>query len=202
MTKKKDSTTTPDPKPEKDAQKSALVKNLVGSTLLVALGMLLLLRPDFATTTVASVLGWILIGGGAILIAVTILNWDTMGIPELIVGIVAAAVGIFVVIRPELLASAFGIIIAIYLGFEGVRTVIAALKLQKSGKAYLPRLILGLVQIALALGLGFTRMHIYWLLRAIGVLMALSGLTNLVLSSRYFTNLPQKKAQADSQKDA
>ena len=184
MKKKQISTAT------KDSRKTALLKSLAGSALLVALGILLLLRPDFATNTVASALGWILIGGGAILIAVAILNRDVMGLPELIVGIVAAAVGIFIVVRPDFLASLFGTLIGIYLGFQSAVTLISAISLKKSGKLYLPTLVLGLVLMVLALVLIFVPMSLSrFLVRTVGVLMIASGLTNLVLRSKFFMDL-------------
>lgn len=178
--------------PTKDTRKAALLKSLAGSALLVALGLLLLLRPDFATNTVAAVLGWILIGGGAILIAVALLNRDVMGLPELIAGIVAAAVGIFIVIRPDFLANLFGTLIGIYLGFQSAVTLISAVSLKQSGKYYLPTLILGLVLMVLALVLIFVPMSLSRLLvRTVGVLMILGGLTNLVLRSKVFMDLPK-----------
>ena len=182
-----------DPKAPMDPRKSALLKSLAGSLLLIALGVLLLLRPDFATATVASVLGWILIGGGAILIAVAILNWDVTGVPELVFGIVAAAAGIFIVIRPNFLASAFGIIIGLYLGFQAISTLITALKLKESGYVFVPTLVLGLVLLALALVLILVPMSLSRLLvRIVGLLMALSGLSHLVLRSRFFMSLPRQ----------
>lgn len=182
----------PDSAPKKDPRKTALLKSLVGSALLVALGVLLLLRPDFATATVAAVLGWILIGGGALLIAVAILNWEVIGLPELIVGIVAAAAGIFIVIRPDFLASAFGVLIGIYLGFQSISTLITALKLKKSGNFYIPTLVMGLVLLTLALVLIFVPMSLSRLLvRIVGVVLILSGLSNLVLRSKLFMSLPQ-----------
>ena len=178
--------------PSKDSRKTALLKNLAGSALLVALGILLLLRPDFATNTVASVLGWILIGGGAILIAVALLNRDVMGLPELILGIVAAAVGIFIVIRPDFLASLFGTLIGIYLGFQSAVNLISAVSLKKAGKLFMPTLVLGLVLMVLALVLIFVPMSLSrFLVRTVGVLMILGGLTNLVLRSKLFMDLPQ-----------
>lgn len=187
MKKKQISTSTKDPR------KTALLKSLAGSALLVALGVLLLLCPDFATATVAAVLGWILIGGGAVLMAVAILNWDMTVVPELILGIVAAAAGIFIVIRPNFLASAFGVLIGLYLGFQSISTLIAALNLKKSGHIFVPTLVLGLVLLALALVLIFVPMSLSRLLvRIVGLLMALSGLSNLVLRSKFFTSLPQR----------
>lgn len=182
--------------PQKDPRKNALLKSLSGSVLLVALGILLLLRPDFATTTVAAVLGWILIGGGAILIAVAILNWEVTGTVELVAGIVAAAAGIFIVIRPDFLASAFGVLIGLYLLFQSISTLIAALNLKKSGHAFVPTLVLGLVLLVLALVLIFVPMSLSRLLvRIVGVLMVLSGLSNLVLRSKFFMSLPRANSK-------
>lgn len=171
-------------------RKNALIKSLAGSALLVALGILLLLRPDFATDTVAAVLGWILIGGGAILIAVAILNWEVMGLPELLVGIIAAAAGIYIVIRPDFLASAFGVIIGIYLGFQSISTLLCALRLKRSGHVFVPTLVLGLVLLTLALVLILVPMSLSrFLVRTVGLVMVIGGIANLVLRSKFFMSL-------------
>ena len=175
---------------KKDPRKNALLKSLISSALLAALGVLLLLKPDFATNTLASVLGWILIGVGGILIAVTLLNWEVMGLPELIAGIVAASLGIFIVIRPDFLASAFGVLIGIFLGFLSLSNLLSAVKQKNAGKIFVPTLVLGFVLLALALVLIFVPMSLSrFLVRAVGVVMILGGLTNLVLRSKVFLSL-------------
>lgn len=175
---------------KKDPRKNALLKSLISSALLAALGVLLLLKPDFATNTLASVLGWILIGVGGILIAVTLLNWEVMGLPELIAGIVAASLGIFIVIRPDFLASAFGVLIGIFLGFLSLSNLLSAVKQKNAGKIFVPTLVLGFVLLALALVLIFVPMSLSrFLVRSVGVVMILGGLTNLVLRSKVFLSL-------------
>lgn len=189
--------------PKADPRKNALIKSLVGAALLAALGVLLVLCPDFATNTLASVLGWILIGGGAILIAVTVLNWDVIGWPELIVGIVAAAAGIFIVIRPDFLAAAFGVLIGIYVAFQALSNLVSALRRQKAGKMFLPSLILGLVLLALALVLIFVPMSFSRLLvQTVGVVMIISGVTHLVLRSKFLADRPRKEPKVvDARED-
>ena len=182
-------------KKSKDPRKNVLLKSLIGSALLVALGVLLLLKPDFATNTLASVLGWILIGVGGILIAVTLLNWEVMGLPELIAGIVAASLGIFIVIRPDFLASAFGVLIGIFLGFLSMTNLVSAVKQKNAGKMFVPTLVLGLVLMVLALVLIFIPMSLSrFLVRTVGLFMILGGVTNLVLRSKVFLNMdrPEK----------
>ena len=104
-----------------------------------------------------------------------------------------AALGIFIVIRPDFLASLFGTIIGIYLGFQSAVNLIAAVSLKKSGRFYLPTLVLGLVLLVLALVLIFVPLSLSrFLVRTVGVLMIGSGLTNLVLRSGFFTSLSKK----------
>lgn len=184
-----------DSKPKNDTPKKALLKSLIGTALLIALGALLLLRPDFATDKVALVLGWVLIVGGAILIAVDVLNWDVMGLSELLVGIVAAAVGLFIVIRPAFLASLFVTFIGIYLGFQSFLNLTTAVNLKKTGKIYVPTLVLGLMMLALALLLIFPLDLPEVLLQTAGVLMIVGGFANLVLRSKFFTELPKSKSK-------
>lgn len=192
-----------EPREPMDPRKSALLKSLAGSLLLLALGVLLLLRPDFATTTVASILGWILIAGGAILIAVTVLNWKVMGLTELIVGVAAAAAGIFIVIRPGFLVSAFGIIIGIYLAIHALTAIANSLTMKKMGKNFLPLLIMGLVMLVLALVLIFVPLDFsHLLVRIVGGFIIAGGLANLVLRSKFFLSLPQPdKKVVDARKD-
>ena len=182
--------------PKKDPQKTALLKSMIGSLILIALGVLLLLKPDFATNTVASVIGWLFIAGGAIFIAITILNWEVMGLTELIIGIVATALGIFIVIKPEFLASAFGAIIGIFLGILSIVNLSLSVRQKKAGKVYIPTLVLGFVLLALALVLILVPMSLYrFLFRVVGVLMILGGLVGLVLRSKLFMNM--KRAPKD-----
>ena len=182
-----------------DAPKKALLKSLIGAALLVALGALLMLRPDFATNDVALVLGWIFIVGGAILIAVDVLNWDVLGLSEMLVGIVAVAVGLFVVIRPDFLASHFGTLIGIYLGFQSFLNLTTAVNLKKNGKIFMPTLVLGFVLLALALILVFGSLdYSDFLVRFMGVLMIIAGLSNLVLQSKFFTDRTRAKSEEQS----
>lgn len=178
---------------EKGSRKNDLLKTLVDSALLVALGVLLLLRPDFATTTMASIIGWVLLGGGAILIAITILNWDVMGVLELVAGIAAASVGLFIVIAPHFLADAFGVLIGIYLGFQAISTLVIGLRQRRAGRAFWPTLILGLVLLGLTLLLILVPLNASrFLVQVIGLLMGLSGLAYLVLRSTFYLSRPQK----------
>ena len=196
--KKKEKDMTPNEL--KKARRSALIKAIGGSLLMVALGVLLMLYPGFGTKTVASILGWTMIAGGAVLITVSILNWDSLGLPELLIGIAVLAVGIFVVIRPLALVSLFGVIIGVYVGFHGIISVLESLKLKKLGYNFLPNLILGLVMFVLALVLIFVPMSFsHLLMRIVGGFMVVAGLSNLVFRAIASRNLRKPKEKDDDE---
>ena len=196
--KKKEKDMTPNEL--KKARRRALIKAIGGSLLMVALGVLLMLYPGFGTKTVASILGWTMIAGGAVLITVSILNWDSLGLPELLIGIAVLAVGIFVVIRPLALVSLFGVIIGVYVGFHGIISVLESLKLKKLGYNFLPNLILGLVMFVLALVLIFVPMSFsHLLMRIVGGFMVVAGLSNLVFRAIASRNLRKPKEKDDDE---
>lgn len=181
------------PKPEKvkDPRKTGILKTFLASLLMIGLGVLMMLYPDFANPTVASVLGWSMVGVGALLVAVSLLNWNIMGIPELLIGLAMIAVGIFVIITPDFVADSFGRIIAVYVGFHGLLSLMDSGKLKKLDRNFMPHTVLGIVMIAVALVLVFVPVRIHWLIRVLGALVALNGLGNLVLRSKFYLSLPK-----------
>lgn len=175
----------------KDPRKTGLLKTFFASLLIIGLGFVMMLAPDFANKTVALILGWSMIGVGALLIAVSLLNWSIMGIPELLIGIGLAAVGIFVVVKPDYVSESFGRIIAIYVGFHGLLSLMDSGKLKKMDRNYMPHTVLGCVMIVVALVLIFIHMDMYLLVRILGGFVTLSGLGNLVLRSKFYLSLPK-----------
>lgn len=165
---------------KQQSRRNDLLRAISGSLLMVALGILLLLRPDFGTRTVASVLGWILIVGGGVCIAVSLLNRDVLGWSELLVGIVLAALGFFIVIKPETLVRAFGVIIGIYTVIHGVISLLEGLKLRKLGYGGTVSLVLGAGMTLLGIAMifvpaGFSNL----LMRIFGGGLVLCGSVNL-----------------------
>jgi uncharacterized membrane protein HdeD (DUF308 family) len=185
----------------RDPRKTGILKTFVASLLMIGLGFVMLLHPDFANPTVASILGWSMTGVGALLIAVSLLNWNIMGIPELLIGIAMAAVGIFIIIKPEFVAESFGRIIAIYVGFHGLLSLMDSGKLKKLDRNYLPHTIMGVVMIVVALLLIFVPVSTFWMIRTLGVLVAISGLGNLVLRSKFYLSLPKGRLTFEKAND-
>ena len=182
----------------RDPRKTGIFKTFAASLLMIGLGFLMMLHPDFANQTVASILGWSMVGVGTLLIAVSLMNWNIMGIPELLIGIALVAVGIFIIIKPAFAAESFGRVIAIYVGFHGLLCLMDSGKLKKMDRNFIPHTIMGGVMLAVALTLIFVPVSLFWLIRVLGALVILSGLGNLVLRSKFYLSLPKPEKKQEN----
>lgn len=175
----------------KDPRKSGILKTFLVSLLMIGLGFLMMLSPDFANPTVASILGWSMVGVGVLLVVVSLLNWNIMGLPELLIGVALVAVGIFVIVKDDFVAESFGRIIAVFVGFHGLLCLMDGGKLKKLDRNFMPHTVAGIVMLAVALTLVFVDMEVFWLVRTLGALVILSGLGNLILRSKFYLSLPK-----------
>ena len=184
------------------SRRMELLRGISSFLLMMAFGVLLLLRPDFGTRTVASVLGWVLIVGGGICIALSLLNRDVLGWHELLLGIAMAAVGIFIVIKPNVLVAAFGIILGVYTGIHGVISLFEGFKLRKLGYGGQVSLVLGGVMLALGIALAAVPMGFSLLLvRIFGGAMILCGGVNLFNRTVTSRAMCQPKVSKEEEKD-
>ena len=182
----------------KDPRKSGILKTFLVSLLMIGLGFLMMLSPDFANPTVASILGWSMVGVGVLLVTVSLLNWNIMGLPELLIGIALVAVGIFVIVKDDFVADSFGRVIAVFVGFHGLLCLMDGGKLKKMDRNFMPHTVAGIVMLAVALTLVFVDMEVFWLVRVLGALVILSGLANLILRSKFYLSLPKGFVKNDN----
>ena len=183
---------------EKDTRRSGLTRDIIGYLLLVAIGCLLMFRPDFGSAAVATVLGWAAIVIGGIMIFVCLLSWPGLGIPQLLTGIAAVGFGVYILLNPLMLASLFGIAVGIYLTFQGIVSIFESGKLRKFGYGFTANLIIGLVMSALGLVLIFAPLTSSRLVMTlIGLAMALCGGTRLLLRSVAARKLSQPMKEPD-----
>ena len=179
---------------EKETRRSGLNRDIIGYLLLVALGCLLIFRPDFGSAAVATVLGWVSIVIGGIMIFVCLLSWPVLGFPQLLTGIAAVAFGVYILLNPLMLASIFGIAVGIYLAFQGFISISESRKLRKFGHSFLASLLMGLVMLALGLVLIFAPLTSSRLvMMLIGISMVLCGGVRLLLRSVAARKLSQPK---------
>lgn len=180
-------------------QRSDIAKAVWGALLLIGLGLLLLLRPDFGTNTVALILGWVLIAVGAIGVLVCLLSWPLNGVTQLVLSIAVTGFGIFILLKPHMLISIFGICLGIYLILQGISALLESLKLKKLGYGFRLNLIAALVTLVLGIVLLFFPMDIaHWAIRMIGGIMVLCGVSNLLLRTGAVKDLGQPRDVVDA----
>lgn len=187
----------------KDPRKSGILKTFVASLLMIGLGFVMMLFPEFSNDTVAMILGCSMIGVGLLLVAVSLLNWNIMGIPELLIGVGLIVVGILVVVNTDYIATTFLKIIAIFVGFHGLLSLMDGSKLKKMDRNHMPHIILGLTMLVVTLILIFIPADdkdVYWLVRVMGALVILCGLGNLILRSKFYLSLPKARLTFDRTK--
>ena len=123
-----------------------------GPVLMAVLGCILLLNPDSASALIAKIAGWVLIIASGIY-ALSMLQEGTSG-PKLIFALAGAAVGIWLLCNPLVLASALGRFAGVLLLYRGGRDIWEYYQLyQESAARKIP--LVGIVSAVLGLVLFF-----------------------------------------------
>lgn len=163
-------------------RRADLTRTVWGNVLQIALGVLLLTCPDFGSATISLVVGWVLVGAGAIGIAVCVISWPVLELSPALLGAAGLGLGIYILINPLALAKLFGIFAGIYLLVQGVSTLLECRLLRKMGLHHLTGLILGLCMTALGVTLLFCPLTAArWVMILFGICLTVSGAVNLVI---------------------
>lgn len=168
-------------KRQKD-RRSRLGKTLLESLLLIGAGILLVLHPNLGEGAVALVAGWTLIAMGVIAVAVSVLSWPAISLGETVLAVAIAGLGVFILVRRDLLSMILGLGLGVYLVIQGLGMAALWLKLRKLTFSGIPQLIAAV----LYLGLGTTLLCFplkgaLWVIRMIGVALIVWGASGLVL---------------------
>lgn len=158
---------------KKDVQ--SMVRLMLTPVLMVILGIVLVVRPDFASALVGKVLGWVLLVVGIGLLV------ESIAVKELttsrILFVVAAALGLWLVRNPLRLAAALGRVAGLLILVRAVQDIINAARWKCGMKYALLSAIIG----GLLILLPMTTSRAVWvivglLVIAVGVLMAIDRL--------------------------
>lgn len=156
-----------------------------GSVLQILLGVILLTNPDFGSTVIATIIGWGLLILGGLALVYGILNWHGVSALWLVVSVLVAAVGIYVLRRPLMLAKLLGILLGAYLICQGVSTLRSALELRHAGYGYSANTALAVLLLvfgAILVFLPLTTSRVLMILA--GLVMLVCGIINLVVRLR------------------
>ena len=179
---------------KEENQRSGVGKALLSSALMLGLGILLILRPDFGSELVTTILGWVLIGAGVVGLVTCILSWPVMGYGQILLSVGLAAFGIFVLVRGDLLERIIFLAMGIYLVLQGGGNLVEAYKLKKLGYSSVPSLILMGALLILGLLMIFAHTIVRgWVMLLLGGFLVVCGLSNLVFRTLAVRKLRQPK---------
>ena len=176
---------------------------IISSILYVLLGLALLLRPELSTTVLCTALGVVLIlrGLSDILDFVFHRDGSLYYSLHLVAGIVLAAVGVWLVTRPTLIAVVIPRIIGVLILFHGLKDLGDAMTLRKNkSPRALAAMIVGLVTIALGALLVVNPFSAFaTVVRIIGIVLIYDGVSDLWITSEVTraVRLAEKELQGE-----
>ncbi len=132
---------------------NALKNYIVDAILLIALGLVMLIWPQYSLKIIFTCVGVGLIVTGLIkgIVFFTKKDKQERSVPDLLIGILQIAVGIFAIVKAEFLAAHFPIVAAILLAYGAVAMIVRAIRIRNGNKnAFILSLVLGLVTLVLA----------------------------------------------------
>lgn len=175
----------------------------VSAMLCAALGLVLLIWPGTATRIVCMLLGGVLLAYGGFQAVICLTNRERTFFSQgmLIFGIVVAVVGLWILLRPEMIIMAVPLIIGVLILIHGVHNVIQALELQKeSYDKWWVALLFGILTVV------FGGMLVYnpfgaaeTAVRIIGVSLIYDGVSDIWILSRVFKVKRHKEKVIDAE---
>ncbi len=121
------------------------------SVLLIVVGVMLVVNPEFAAVTICRILGWILLISGVVSVITYFVNKDfEFGQFDLFVGLIETALGVFVVLRPESVVALLTVLLGAVLLLHGFLDIQDCVQAKRCGYArWWLILLLGIATVAL-----------------------------------------------------
>lgn len=169
-------------KQDKEQHRDSLAKVLIGSLVIAAMGVLLLLLPLYSFATMVTVLGWVLTVGGVVGIIFSVLSWGVSGMDELLGAVIALAFGIVILCFPWIVTYIFGVVMCLQIIFQAFGALGQSFAMKKTGLSTLPNLILTALMVVLGvIMLCYPMITARWLLQVLGGFMVATAIANLVI---------------------
>lgn len=176
---------------------------IISAALYVVIGLVLLLRPELSTSVLCTALGVVLIlrGVSDILDFVFHRDGSLYYSLHLVGGIIVAAVGIWLVTQPNLIAVVVPRVVGVLILFHGCKNLGDALKLHKNKSSRsVAALVLGAITIALGALLVYNPFAAFTtVVRIIGAVLIYDGLSDIWISAEVSkaVKLSEKELQGE-----
>lgn len=183
--------------------KGLRVNYTVSAVLCILLGLVLLIWPGTTTQIVCMSLGIVLLAYGIIQIVIYLFNRERTLISQgmMILGIIFAVVGVWILLTPEMIIMAVPVIVGVLIVIHGLHNVVQAIALQKDGyERWWLALIFGLLTVI------FGGLLIYnpfgaveLVVRLIGIFLIYDGISDIWILSRVFKVRRDKERIIDAE---
>lgn len=189
-----------------DFAKKVKTNSLISALLCVVLGLILLIWPGTAISVLNTLLGAVLAAAGAIDIVLFLAGHDNTlyGVSRLVIGVLLAVFGIWVMVRPGLLAVIIPRVIGALICVHGIADIGSAVTLHRNEYSkWSAALIMGLLTVVLGAVLIFKPTGSFeTVLRFIGAFLVYDGASDVWIVSRVSKTIRQAKSDADAVADA
>ena len=175
---------------------------VISAALCILLGIVLVARPGLSMQIVCTAVGAVLLIGGIVRLAVSVTSRDGSVYSQmsLVMGIVLAVVGVWILLQPDKVLAIIPIIVGIVIALHGVNNLRQAVTLcQNKYDKWWVALILGLLTVGLGILLickPFAALDTA--VRLIGAFLIYDGLSDIWIASRVYRTVKAMKQEAEA----
>lgn len=186
-----------------DFLKKLKMNYTVSAMLCVLLGLVLLIWPGTTTQIVCMTLGIVMLAYGIIQIVIYLFNRERTIISQgmMLLGIVFAVIGIWILLKPEMIIMAVPVIVGVLIVIHGIHNVVQAVALQKEGyEKWWLALLFALLTVIFGGVLIYNPFEaVELVVRMIGLFLIYDGLSDIWILSRVFKVKRDKERIIDAE---
>ena len=173
-----------------DFLKGLRVNYTASAVLCILLGLVLLIWPGTTTQIVCMMLGLVLLIYGGVQIILYLASRERSMISQgmMLLGIIVAVIGVWILVRPEMIIMAVPVIVGILIVIHGIHNISQAIALKRDGyEGWWIACLMGVLTAALGAVLIYNPFEVVnTVVRLIGVFLIYDGLSDMWIISRVF----------------
>lgn len=174
----------------KEFFKGLKVNYTISALACVVLGLVLLIWPGATTQIVCMMLGLVLLIYGGVQIILYLASRERSMISQgmMLLGIIVAVIGVWILVRPEMIIMAVPVIVGILIMIHGIHNISQAIALKRDGyEGWWIACLMGVLTAALGAVLIYNPFEVVnTVVRLIGVFLIYDGLSDMWIISRVF----------------
>lgn len=185
----------------RDFIKGIKVNYTASALVCVVLGLVLLIWPGTTTQIVCMMLGTVLLIYGAVQILIYLASRERNIVSQgmMLLGIIVAVIGVWILVRPEMVIMAVPVIVGILIAIHGIHNISQAIVLKKEGyEGWWIACLMGILTTVLGAILVYNPFTVVnTIVRLIGIFLIYDGLSDMWIISRVFKVKKEKERIID-----